>query len=512
FTFEAPVVPLIWPATGVALAAIWRFGLQVTVTVFIAAVLSYAWVGFAPLESVWMALGNVISAVVGVWLLRWLNFESTLATLPDLYKLLGVGLGITGLFSGFTAALIAVGITPELPKAVLLCWLADAMGVLLVAPLLVSLESPRMTMARWATLIAALVAVPLGTTAIYYSMLPERLALPLSYAVFPMVILVALRFPPWAAALAAALAAGVAIQCTALGKGPFAEEGMAPDLLSLHTQLALLIVSALFVAVLRQERLTAEERAREHLHTLARAGRINAMSALAAGIAHEINQPLCALSSYAQSTQRMLDRGASPEQLRPALERLVTTADRAADIVRRTRRFLAGGEADSRLVELNPVVAEACDLLEPECRRRDVELRRVCTDRSLPVCVEALGIQQVIVNLLQNAMESVTRGGNAARRWVRVETYPGGRGRQAVLAVTDGGPGLADPNDPRLFEPFATGRNDGTGLGLAIARSIVEAEGGRIEATNEPGAGARFCITLPLVEASNADSEEEPHG
>ena len=498
FTFDKPEVPLIWPATGIALAAIWRFGYGVTVTVFMASLIAHLALDFVLLDATLMGLGNAASAALGAWLLARLGFRGDLGTMGELYRLAGVGVGVTALFSGFGGALVAVGLSPDLAKAVLLCWLADAMGVALFAPVFVSARWERLTAGRWLAAVGALLLVAATTLVIYSDLVSDQIALPLSYAVFPMVMLVALRFPPWMAAGAVMVTSLVAVHCTAMNKGPFAHAGMGPDLLSLHAQLALLAMTGLFLAALRQERLAAEARSREHLHTLARAGRVNAMSALAAGIAHEINQPLCAVSSYAQSANRLLQRGADAGELQAPLERIVTTADRASDIVRRMRGFLAEGDSEAEHVDLNHPIREACDLMRPEFRRREVELRLELATGPVGVCLEALGMQQVVVNLLQNALESVDGGGNAARRWVRVCTAVTGDGRHACLSVIDGGPGLRTPGDETLFEPFITTRRSGMGLGLSISRSIVEAEGGRILASNEPGAGARFDILLPL--------------
>ncbi|WP_290653029.1 ATP-binding protein [Aquisalimonas sp.] len=498
FTFDDPMVPLIWPATGLALAAVWRFGYGLGVTVLVASTLAHTMLGMSGPEAFLLAVGNAASAVVGAALLRYLGLRGDLGSLSELCKLLGVGIGVTALFSGFGGALIAVGITPELTKTVLLCWLADSMGVVLLAPLIISADLRRLDARRLGAATAVVVCVPLLTLGIYSGWIPEPISLPLSYAVFPIIILVALSLPAWLAAAAIMLTSLVAIHCTAIGKGPFAHTGMAPDLLLLHAQLALLAATGLILAALRQERLAAEARARNHLHTLARAGRINAMSALAAGIAHEINQPLCALSSYAQSANRLLARGATAEQLRAPLERIVSTADRASDIVRRTRRFLSQGDVETGPADLNVLVTEASELLRPEFRRRDVQLRLNLSQSEVSVAVDWLGMQQVVVNLLQNALEAVDEAGNNARRWVSVRTGVSVDGRQALLSVVDGGPGLVNPDDQSLFEPFTTTRTTGTGLGLAIASSIVEAERGRITVSNEPGAGAHFRISLPL--------------
>ncbi|WP_139209175.1 ATP-binding protein [Aquisalimonas asiatica] len=498
YTFDASGVPLIWPAVGLAMAVIWRFGYALAITVVVAALVAHVSLGAAVADGLLLALGDGASAVIGAALLRFLGLRGDLASLSELYKLVGVGVGVTALASGTSGALVAVGVSSELVGTVLLCWLADTMGVVLIAPLVVSLRIRPLTMQQAVGVVAALVLVPLATFVIYASWIPQPISLPLSYAVFPLVMLVALTLPPWVGMATVALTSAVAIHCTGMNKGPFANMGMAPDLLSLHAQLAMLVATAMILAAIRAERLAAEAQAHEHLQALARAGRINAMSALATGIAHEINQPLCALSSYAQGANRMLARGATPEQLREPLERIVATADRASDIVRRTRRFLERGESETGPVDLNALVMEAVELLRPEFRRRNVELRCRLAEQEVPVSVDWLGIQQVVVNLVQNALEAVDEGGNTVQRWVTLRTAANGEAGTAVLSVIDGGPGIADPGDGALFEPFATRRRGGTGLGLAIARSIVEADNGRISVSNEPGAGAHFRVTLPL--------------
>ena len=276
FAFEPSGVPLIWPATGLALAMIWRFGYTLVGTIFVVSTLAHLLLSNPLLGAALLGVGNTASACLGAWLLRRLGFRGDLASTAELLRLFGVGVGVTALFSGIAGALVLAGLGEDLPKAMMLCWFADGMGVVLFAPLLTSLALRGMRPADLALAGAALVMAPALTLVIYSEWIPEQVALPLSYAIFPLILLVALRCRPWVVAAAVTLSGVVALQCTADGKGPFAGAGMGPDILALHAQLALLAVTGLFLAAVRQERVAADERARAHLQTLARAGRINA--------------------------------------------------------------------------------------------------------------------------------------------------------------------------------------------------------------------------------------------
>ncbi len=509
---EDPPVALLWPATGLGLAFVFRFGYSLLLPLAAASLVVQTGLGADPAPAVIVTAGQVAAAGLGAFLLARFGFSRELGRVKDVLLLIAVGAGAGGAVSATAGALAIAGLSTGFPQVLGLCWTADLMGVLLFAPVVFTASPSRWVPERLETRAwesaAWIVLAPALTYLVYSGHLPASAALPLSYAVFPVIIAVALRRPPAIVAVALMGTAGVALMNTATGQGPFTQAGPPIDILVLHAQLALLAVTGLIIGAMRVERRAAEERAHEHLHALARAARLNAMGTMAAGIAHEINQPLCALSSYAHAAQRQLRQGAGADEVAATLERIAAGADRAASIVRRTRGLLVREPASGRPIDPQPVVREAVNLLEPEAARRGINLDFGSTGGPLKVDIDPVELQQVVVNLVQNAMEAITTGDAPGRpHWVRIVLVDADPPGTVALVVTDSGPGLPAGERGELFEPLVSRRPGGTGLGLAIARSIVDACGGTIAAANTRGAGAEFRVRLPA-----AIKTEEPRG
>ncbi|PSQ93801.1 MAG: hypothetical protein BRD57_01470, partial [Proteobacteria bacterium SW_6_67_9] len=358
--------------------------------------------------------------------------------------LLGVGVGLTAVLSAAGGTLVIAGLSPAFPHTFGLCWIADAMGMVLLAPPLIAARVPHSPEPRDAE---AGLWIGLGVLFVYGvhggSMTPPA-ALAASYAVFPLILAVALRFGAGVTGTVVAAIAVVALVCTGLGTGPFAQASLLANMLSLHAHLAMLGVTGLVVASARAERDAADERAREHLRTLARAGRIDAMSSMAAGIAHEINQPLSAVNSYAHAAQRMLRDGRDASAVDSALERVVSGNERAAANVRRVRTFLRTGDEARHTTDLNALVGEAIELAAPEFRQERVQLVSERASQTLPVPVDAVAIRQVVVNLLQNGLEAVRESPPDRLAEVRVATRALPEDRWAELTVSDTGPGFPE--------------------------------------------------------------------
>lgn len=497
FTAPQPPVPLIWPAAGIALALTYRCGWTTSIGVAIGAGWLHAALGTPPGASAALGVLTGIAGIASAEVLRWLRFNPRVARVRDALALIGVGAGLTAVLSAVGGTFVAVGFSPEFPHTFGLCWIADAMGMVLLAPPLLAVRMPQMPVYRELEATGWILAGAGFVYAVYAGPLSAPTSLALSYAVFPLVLAVALRFGAAITSVAVAAIAGVSLACIGIDAGPFAQSGMVANVLSVHAQLAMLGLTGLLMASARAERDTADQRAREHLRTLARAGRLDAMASMAAGVAHELNQPLSAVNSYAHAAQRMLRAGKSPEDVAQALERVIRGNERAADIVRRVRAFLRGGEDERETRELNRLVREAIDLVVPEFRRHRVQLTSKREAEALPVDVDPVAIRQVIVNLLQNALDAVQMEGARHPAWVRVSTRASDDGECVELLVDDSGPGLPHDDRERLFEPLVTGRADGTGLGLAIVRSLVEAHEGRVTAEDADGGGARFRVRLP---------------
>ncbi len=249
-------------------------------------------------------------------------------------------------------------------------------------------------------------------------------------------------------------------------------------------------------AELRRKR--AEEQARLHLQQLAHVTRLSSMGEMASAIAHEVNQPLTAVVNYSRACIRLLRSGrASADEIVGSMEQAAAQAERASQIIRHLRSFVRKDDAQLGPVELNYLVTEAVRLVQPEARQSTVEIATELGDGLPRVLADNIQIQQVLVNLVRNAVEAIN-GADPERREVRVGTR---RGPEDTVEawVEDSGPGFDDRMAEKVFQPFFSTKAEGMGIGLAISRSIVEAHHGRIWATSEPGRGARFCLALPAA-------------
>ncbi len=505
FTPDAYGIPLVWPATGVGLAFVYLYGYRLLPALGLAvAFVLWQFTGsmMAPIETVGVTLATLVGVTLGAHGLRRFGFSARFERLRDVWLFLAIG-GLAA--SGIAATAGAWGMAVSMDAVSFrdtwwLCWSADLMGLVLVAPALLSWLGTRFERTidgGWAmdtALVSSLVTV---TVVVYGGHLPMGIAMPLSYAVFPLVMLAALRCPVQITTSLTLAAGAIALSGTGWGLGPFAEVGLHTSLLSLNVQLALLVSTSLLLIALRRERESAEARARQHLDELARAGRLSTLGQLSAGLAHELNQPLCALASYAQASKRLLDRGRMNE-LREALGQLDAGAHRAAETVRQMRAFAAGQPSVYQPIAPADLLRPVLDLLRPEMRRRHVKVELALDDALPTVTVAPVQIEQVLVNLLRNAMEAVEGRSNA-----RIELSVRRQDVEVQIRVTDNGPGIPRERLPNLFDPFATWKIGGLGLGLSISRSLVEAHGGHLTARNRESGGAEFLFTLP-VEARDA--------
>jgi signal transduction histidine kinase len=250
-------------------------------------------------------------------------------------------------------------------------------------------------------------------------------------------------------------------------------------------------------------RLRAEERARRHLATAAQAARRAAVHDMATAIAHEINQPLTSMHAYAQACARLLQSGeATPADTVRCLDRIVTQAERAAAIVQRLRRFVGHDDAPRNDLRVDELVADALALTQPQAAAAGVAMTADVPPDLPALHGDALQLQQVLVNLLRNAIDAAA-GSRGSVPVVRVEARAvDGR---VELAVTDNGPGFGPGIAVRLFEPYFTTKADGMGIGLPVSRAIVEAHAGRLRGESLAEGGARFTVALPTAPVTQPD-------
>jgi PAS domain S-box-containing protein len=247
-------------------------------------------------------------------------------------------------------------------------------------------------------------------------------------------------------------------------------------------------------------RTLAEEQARYHQAELAHVCRVSAMGEMAAALAHEINQPLAAIVNYAQGGLHRLRAGdANPAELQVALEHIAALGKQSGEIIRRLRGFLRKGNPQRTGVDINTIVREAVELANVEARQKDVTLHLELASDLPPVLADTIQIEQVVLNLLLNAIESIDAA-RCPRRWVTIHTARSPYNGVDVL-VRDTGPGLPPGDAERIFEPFFTTKPDGMGMGLCISRSIIETYGEQLQAMASPDGGAAFHFNLPAIEA-----------
>jgi two-component system sensor histidine kinase TtrS len=238
----------------------------------------------------------------------------------------------------------------------------------------------------------------------------------------------------------------------------------------------------------------AEDERDRHRVQLAQVGRLTTMGEMASGLAHEINQPLTAAANFTSGSLRRL-REPEPDigNVVAGMEKALQGVNRATDIIRHLREFVQTGVPDQQRFDINASVRRVLELVAPEARRAEVVLdSSVLCAGELWLQGDSIQLEQVIMNLVRNAVEASPHGG----RVVIGSSHEDG---QARLWVRDQGAGLDSAAREHLFDPFFTTKRDGMGLGLAISRSIVEAHGGRLWAeANSPG--ACFIFQLPLSE------------
>jgi signal transduction histidine kinase len=252
----------------------------------------------------------------------------------------------------------------------------------------------------------------------------------------------------------------------------------------------------------RRRRQSAELAVAQQRHELTQVSRRAMTAELMGAIAHEINQPLSAIVSNADAAELGLKGGpVSPELLSEIMADIHHEAIRASEVVKSLRSLYASGPVQGEPVDLNSMLAKVESFLRVECKRRGVSVEVVGSAQAVVVVVGRIETQQVLINLVLNAMDAVD-GQPDDRRQVKVTLQT--QGGTAVVVVSDRGPGIAPEHLPRLFEPFFTTKANGMGLGLSISRRMIEAYEGTLSAANAPEGGAVFRIVLPLAPSADA--------
>lgn len=260
-----------------------------------------------------------------------------------------------------------------------------------------------------------------------------------------------------------------------------------------------------FVGIMRDltDQKRAEQEARQVQDRLTHVGRFSVMGEMAAGLAHEINQPLSAISTYAQAGKRLLDGVEGvPDDLTEICEKISEQAQRAGQVVKNLRSFVSKQEVHKDVLSLNRVVAEIKTLIDADARAEGIVITLLETESLPSILGDAVQLQQVIVNLTRNAVDSM-KGGLSKDQGIEIRTYL--QGGKVHLSVKDHGYGVSSQLADSIFHPFVSTKNDGLGVGLAISRTIIQAHGGALSYRANPAGGSVFGFWLPVHEEQTDD-------
>lgn len=479
------------PPTGLSFALILLFGVEFLPWLFIAPVLADGIVrGFALPLPAEIAAGVIIGggyAVSTTLLLSpRLRFDVALATRSSLLMLLTAAIVGTAVVAGlYVLMLVALGLLPaaEFASAATRFWIGDMIGVAVLTPFLLVLMTRRRPLYLSWEAFALLAVMALAMFAVFGFTGAYRFQL--FYLFFLPVIWTAVRFG------LEGVTVGLLLTQIGLIAAIHYTEDAASDVTSYQALMVVLTLTGLAVGVLVSEQQRTQQQLRINQEALNRAFRLGSMGEFAAALAHEINQPLTAVANYARVARNAPSVAAATE----AAERVITQVDRAAEVVRRLRNLIRLGHGEASPAQVRDLVNAAVFHCRDEFDRQGVDVR-VRVPRDLPpVNVDAVQIEQVLVNLLRNSAEALN---DAGRHDGRITVTAAREGGGVSVEVRDNGPGFDPGVAERAASPFTTTKPEGLGLGLSLARSIVEVHGGTLAI--ESGAfGASVSFTLPRV-------------
>ena len=268
-----------------------------------------------------------------------------------------------------------------------------------------------------------------------------------------------------------------------------------------------------FVGIIRDlsAEKAAELRARSLEGRLAHVGRFDLMGEMTAGIAHEINQPLSAIATYAQAARRILERD------QPAMTTLIDVcrkideqALRAGRVIENLRKFIKKQDIRTEAVDVNAVVRDIMNLVNADARAEGIRVTTRYADEPAVVRVNAIQLQQVLLNLTRNAVDAM-RGTLRKDLGIKIETQRGADGG-VTITVADHGPGVSSHLGNAIFHPFVTTKREGLGVGLAISRTIVQSCGGTLTYRDNPAGGAVFAVDLPSAQEDDRERQQGEAG
>ena len=520
-------ITLVWPPSGVAVAAMLLRGRRVWPGVAIGAFLANATTDAPIIVALFTAAGNPLEAVVAASLLRRVRgFDPSLERTRDVVALtllgavaapvVGATIGVAGL-----AVVGAVAASAALP-AWFTWWGGDALGILLVAPLILSwfTRPPRSpSAARILEAVSLVVITGIATFLVFGGLLPGRVTAPLMYVALPLLIWAAFSFEQRGAATAAVVISALAVWWTSHGAGPFARPTLELSLAHLSAFMGVATLTSLVLAAIVSERRRADnERAASLVGE--RAARREAESAntaksdFLAVMSHELRTPLNAIMGYASLLADGISGPLNSQQI-SQLGRVKASATHLLALIEQILSLsrIEAGHEDMRVerADARTVVRDSTTLVEPLLAAKGLVLHVDLPPEPTELATDVTKVRQILLNLLTNAGKFTERGSVRCRLSVD--------GEMVVVDVSDTGRGIASADLPHVFESFWQAgagdheRPEGVGLGLSVSRRLAQLLGGEITVASVAGEGSTFSVRLPRRapnDNGDAGARQEP--
>ena len=485
------------PTTGLSVALVLAFGRTFIPWLFFAPLLASGLLRQFPLPiaveiSVACTLGVTYAAATWFLTRTGSGFSPSLRSKNDLIQLL-VTAAIAAMVASISWILLlaiwSIISIDRVPQGILQTWVGDVIGITVVTPFLLVLFSRRRIFPATPEILLPLVLMICALLLIFG--LPNSYQYHLFYLLFLPVIWVAVRF-----GLEAVTGALVVTQVSLIAAIELAGHG-GVSITAFQILMLVLALTGLIVGMLVTEQRSTQRELWLHREALARASRVGTLGALAAAIAHEINQPLTAIGNYAHVGRQALKRDPVDNAAATrASEQIVEQVERAAAVVRELRDFIRVGAYRTEVVSVHELIRRPQSVCRAELEEHGIRFETLVA-RELPsVIVDRLQIEQVIINIIRNAVEAIAGVGRKDGR-IQVQAEVEGSSF-IVISITDNGPGFEPVFLERPISPFTTTKTEGMGLGLSLSSSIIELHGGRMT-LGEDGVGARVSFTLPAA-------------
>lgn len=439
-----------------------------------------------------LVVGSIYGAAVLVLRRAATRFDPSLTQLRDIVILICVAIASSSCVAGiYVAVLVAFSLIEpgDFWTGVLRYWVGDVIGILVVTPLLLAWRHTRHQLSLRLELLFQLACAAIAVWVIFASAAQPRIDL--FYLLFLPIIWMGLR--GGLAGVNLGLAATQLLIVIAIQRQTTDEIGFT----AIQAMMLVLALTGLAIGVVVDERRRAEMRLRSLQDLQAQLARQGSFNELSAALAHEINQPLSAATTYARIAVETLEQADAPTiTARETAHKAMLQVQRAAEVVRRMRQLIRAGRGETTAVPVSALIRDAIELAGPDWSTQGIEIEVRILPPDLRIMADALQVQQVLINLLRNAVEAMDANAAGDRR-IFVQASRAESGSVAFI-VEDTGPGFRAEQLERPFEPFATTKIDGLGIGLNLCRTIIQANGGRLWIANSlRGAAVRF--TLPEV-------------